>query len=192
MLSGSLFDIAPLEPLIASGYTLLTPNVRLARRIRVQWNEHCLAGGRRVWPTLAVEPLESWLLGQWQRAVARGLIPPLAPLGPAQSLALWEQVIARQEQESGDYHLLRPAAAARQAAQARDLLLRFEVDTARASIQQLFKLDLDCHTWWRWLTLFEERLAAAGQCTQMDCVQQLRDSGAALPAARLALVECED
>ena len=191
-MSGSLFDSAALEPLIASGYTLLTPNFRLARHIRTQWDSRCVAGGRRVWPTLAVEPLEHWLLGQWQRAVGLGLLPPRLPLNRAQSVALWQQVIAQQEQASGDYHLLRPAAAAQQAAQARDLLLRYQVDSARTSVQQLFRLDLDCHTWWRWLNGFEQRLAAAGQCTQMDCVRQLCDSAAALPRSPVALVECED
>jgi ATP-dependent helicase/nuclease subunit B len=64
-LADSFYDIAPLEPLIEQGYTLLTPNFRLARRIKSQWDARCLTGGARVWEPLAVKPLVCWLLEQW-------------------------------------------------------------------------------------------------------------------------------
>ena len=38
-----LYDIAPLEPLVAQGYTLLTANYRLARRIKAEWDAQKIA-----------------------------------------------------------------------------------------------------------------------------------------------------
>ena len=107
-----LYDITPLEPFIDEGRTLLTPNSRLARRIKAEWDIKRRAAGEQVWESFAVEPLESWLLGQWQLAVNLELLPPLMPLGTNQTLELWRQVICEEESKSADYHLLRPGAAA--------------------------------------------------------------------------------
>ena len=119
-----LYDISPLEPLLERGFVVLTPNFRLARRIAAEWDSRCLASGLSVWESLPVQPLESWLMQQWEQAVSLGRAPAVAPLNGAQTLELWQQVIAEEERQSDDYHLLRPAAAAELASQARDSLLR--------------------------------------------------------------------
>ncbi|HDY81800.1 MAG TPA: hypothetical protein ENH48_02445, partial [Halieaceae bacterium] len=190
--TGRLFDITPLQPLVEAGFVLLTPNFRLARRIKAQWDARHLANGEVVWQPLKVQPLESWLLAQWERAVSLELVPALAPLNPAQVLQLWQQVIAQEEQQSGNYHLLRPSAAAELAGQARDSLLRWEVDMTTEGIRQSFNFDADCGTFLRWLTLFEQRLGTAGQCTPMDCIRQLPAGAGQLPTNRAALVEFDD
>ena len=41
----SFYDLGPLEPYIERGCTLLTPNFRLARRIRSEWDRRCVARG---------------------------------------------------------------------------------------------------------------------------------------------------
>ena len=191
-MSHSLFDIAPLEPLIEDGFVLLTPNFRLARRIKAEWDARQVSNGVQAWESLAVQPLESWLLGQWERAVSLDLAPALLPLNPAQLLQVWQQVIAQEERQSGDYHLLRPSAAAELVSQARDSLSRWEVDMAAEGIRQSFNLDKDCGTFLRWLDLFEQRLAAAGQCTPVDCIRQLREIAPQLPRTRVALVDFDD
>ncbi|MGL4566780.1 MAG: hypothetical protein ACRCVD_15910, partial [Halioglobus sp.] len=66
----SLYDIGPLEPLIKGGFVLLTPNQRLARRIKSEWDARCVAAGATVWEPLPGLPLESWLERQWQQAVS--------------------------------------------------------------------------------------------------------------------------
>jgi len=190
--TGRLFDITPLEPLVEAGYILLTPNFRLARRIKAEWDGRRLANGEAVWQPLKVAPLESWLLAQWERAVSLNLAPVLTPLNPAQVLQLWQQVIAQEERQCGDYHLLRPSAAAELAGQARDSLLRWQVDMTAEGIRQSFNFDADCGTFLRWLTLFEQRLEAAGQCTPVDCIRRLAAGAAQLPTSRAALVEFDD
>ncbi len=184
-----LYNITPLEPLIEAGFTLLTPNYRLARRIKTEWNARRIAAGDRVWEPLSVQPLESWLLERWELAVSLDLVPPVTPLAPAQALELWRQVISQQATHSPDYHLLRPSAAAELANQARDTLRRWQVNMQSPGIRQLFDLDRDCGTFLHWLTLFEQRLAASGQCTVVDCLAQLPALAGQLPTVRVALLE---
>ncbi len=184
-----LYDITPLEPLIEEGYILLTPNYRLARRIKAEWDTRRMAAGDRVWEPLSVQALENWLLSQWERAVSLDLLPPVTPLGPALALELWRQVIAQQETQSPNYHLLQPAAAAELASQAHDTLRRWQVAMHTPGIRQSFELEQDCGTFLRWLTLFEQRLAAAGQCTLVDCLVQLASLSGYRPVARVVLLE---
>lgn len=187
-----LYDISPLEPLLERGFVVLTPNFRLARRIAAEWDSRCLASGLSVWESLPVQPLESWLMQQWEQAVSLGRAPAVAPLNGAQTLELWQQVIAEEERQSGDYHLLRPAAAAELASQARDSLLRWEVDVSAEPVRQAFNLDTDCATFLRWLALFEQRLAAAQQCTPADCIRHLCTTSIAEVPPRVVLVDFDD
>lgn len=184
-----LYDITPLEPLIGQGYTLLTPNFRLARRIKAQWDARCIAAGQRTWKPLSVQPLEAWLLAQWDMAVSNNLLPPVTQLTSAQTLELWRQVISEQQSQSPEFQLLRPAGAAELAAQARDSLLRWRVDKSGAAIRPLFEMDEDCATFLQWLKSFEDRLANDGLCTVADCLTQLPDLKGIHPAVPVALVE---
>ena len=101
-------------------------------------------------------------------------------------------MIAQEERQSDDYHLLRPSAAAELAGQARDNLQRWEVDMTAEGICQSFNLDEDCGTFLRWLALFEQRLETAGQCTPMDCIRHTLAAAGQLPTCRAALVEFDD
>ncbi len=186
----SLYDITPLESLVEQGYTLLTPNYRLARHIKTQWDVRRIAAGDRVWEPLPVQPLESWLLAQWELAVSLNLLPPVTPLSAAQALELWRQVIVQQARQSPEFRLLRPAAAAELASQAYEALRRWRVDMRRPSIRQSFELERDCGSFLSWLTLFEERLTASRQCTLPDCLTQLPALAGRLPPTPVALVEC--
>lgn len=184
-----LYDITPLEPLIREGVTLLTPNQRLARRIKAEWDAQQAAGGALAWETVSVAPLELWLQQQWESAARQGLVPPLTPLAPVQVLEVWRQVVDRHQRHTAGFHLLRPSAAAELASQARDTLLRWQVDMDASSIRSLFHLDGDCRTFLRWLEQFDARLARAGQCTQADCLVHLSVLSGQLPSTRVALVE---
>lgn len=184
-----LYDITPLEPLIRDGFTLLTPNQRLARRIKAEWDARQAAAGFLAWESLTVQSLELWLQQQWEKAASQNLVPPLTPLSAGQALEVWHQVVGRHRSQSADFHLLRPAAAAELASQARDTLLRWQVDLDASSIRSLFRLDEDCRTFLRWMELFDARLAGAGQCTQTDCLAHLAALAGQPPLTRVALVE---
>ena len=156
--SHSLFNIEPLKPLIEAGFFLLTPNFRLARRIKTVWDANQIAAGKRVWVPLRVMPLEGWLLEQCAQAVELGLLEPETTLDEGRALELWQQVIEQHQSNSGKYSLLRPAAAAAMASQARETLLRWQVDVDAAPIRQEFMLDDDCSTYLAWQDLFQARL----------------------------------
>ena len=191
-MSRNLYDIGPLVPLVEDGFVLLTPNNRLARRIKSEWDTVRAASGATVWEPAPVQPLESWLQKQWDNAVATGLVRPSLQINSAQALELWQQVIAQEEQASDRYHLLRPAAAAEVASQARETLLRWQVDTRARGVRQDFNLDEDCGTFLRWLDLFEQRLQESGQVTALDGIVQLLACAHALPRAKVALIEFDD
>lgn len=187
----SLYDISPLQELIEQGYTLLTPNFRLARRIKAEWDAVQAASGRRVWEAVAVQPLDAWLLLQWERAVRANLVPPVTPLSSHQTLEVWRQVISNQQSEANEFQLLRPSAAAELAAQARDTLLRWQVDLRARNIRPLFEMDADCSTFLRWSAAFEQRLRENRQCTQVDCLALLPELEGCPPVNRVALVEID-
>jgi probable DNA repair protein len=186
-----LYDIHALEAFIQQGYTLLTPNFRLARRIEIEWDSLCRAKGATVWEPLSVMPLEHWLLKQWDRAVSLQLLPQRTPLGHAQVLELWRQVIGEQTQRGADYHLVRTEAIAEMADQARELLLRWQVDTNTPRLQQLFHFERDCSEFMQWLRSFERRLAALELCAPADCLSQLTRLTPPFSDERVALVEFE-
>ena len=188
-MASGLYDITALEPLIGQGYTLLTPNFRLARRIKAQWDARQIAAGLRVWEPLSVQPLEPWLEAQWEAAVSRGELAPRILLSQAQAIEVWRQVISQQQRKSADLQLIRPAGAAELSAQARDTLLRWQVDWNRPDIRQQFELDGDCCTFLQWLDMFERRLRQDGQYTAADCLAQLPDLTNNRGDIRVALVE---
>ncbi|MBE9537717.1 MAG: PD-(D/E)XK nuclease family protein [Proteobacteria bacterium] len=181
-------DLEQLKPLLESGYTVLTPNFRMARSISAAWNQAQLKDGCHSWPTVKVSPLEAWLQGMWQDAVRAGLLKPLLPANSGQMLELWQEVIAGHERDTRGYNLLRPTAAAEQASRARDTLLRWQVDLKQAHHRQNFELDEDCATFFQWHTLFEEKLAGLGMVSPSDCLVNLLACAESLPRAKLALV----
>lgn len=188
----SLYDITALQPFIQQGCTFLTPNARLARRIKSEWDSTQLASGQRVWEPLPVLPLEQWLRNCWQQAVARGAIAPRLPLDKLQELQLWGQAIDRHTTQTNTVSLLNPNSAAELACEARDLILRWEIDVEAADTLQLFSLDGDCATFLSWLRLFEAQLASAQLCTAADCLVDLAALEREASAASVVLLECPE
>jgi len=190
--SYSFYDITPLESLIEAGFTLLTPNYRLARRIRSEWDEGCATAGSRAWEPLPVEPLEAWLLLQWRKAVAGHFLPPRALLAAGPTQEIWQQVIEEEQQRAAVYHLLQPAAAAALAGEARELALRWRVDLRARATRQEFELAEDCACWLGWCDRFTSRLEEAGLATPTDAIAMLPGCAGQLPPARVALLEFDD
>ena len=190
MASGQqLYNLDPLLPFIEGDFTLITPNFRLARRIKSQWDRLQQARGARSWPRLDVYPLDHWLLQQWQHYRRIGQLPPLTLLQDLQSRYLWRQVI--EERPEGEaLSLLRPTAAAELASSARDTLIRWRVDRARLSAA-IYPDDRDCHSFLAWLEEFERRLAKGSHCTGADTQSALLQVSP-VAQSRLVLVDFDD
>ncbi len=191
-LTHSLYDIATLAPLVDRAAALLTPNSRLARRMVAEWGAAQRATGITVWEPLDAHPLEAWLRARWSEAVARDLLPPRAVLSPLQEYQVWQQVIATHTARTGAIPLLRIGEAAELAAEARQRLLRWELDPAEPRTRQLFKLESDCAVFLDWLEQFESRLAADELYTPDDCLVALASLHDYPRAQPVALVECEE
>lgn len=185
----SFYDIEPLLPFIERGYTVLTPNLRLARRVRKEWDRRKRAAGESCWHTLPVESLDNWLMNAWQLAVEQGAVPPRQVLTSAQLNELWLCVISEVD---GGLNLLRPSAAAALAQQARDTLLRWRVDPGVEAVKQVFELDDDCRTFLTWLRAFEDRLQQNDLATPADCQLELLESRALPGDSNIVLLEIDD
>jgi probable DNA repair protein len=190
--SDSLYDIEPLAPLIETGYVLLTPNYRLARRVKTVWDARQAAAGKTLWAPVKVYALESWLSQRWDQAVELGLIEPKLVIDDGRAACVWQQVIAEHQNSSGAYSLLRPTAAAALASQARETLLRWQVDISAPDIRQAFKLDDDCATYLAWQVLFQKKLDEQGLISQADAYAQLLSVAPTLPKSPLALLGFDD
>jgi len=94
-----LFDIARVETAIDAGVTILTPNLRLARKISDAWNQRCLARGDTSWPAPPVHALGTWLDDCWLQLVDGAWPPALAGVAaqPLQEQWLWEHILAADE-----------------------------------------------------------------------------------------------
>ena len=190
--SPSLYDIKPLLPFIESGYILLTPNLRLARRIRDEWSRRQIAAGLSSWQPLAVSPLESWLQQRWLDDIEAGHLPSRLKLNPGQVEELWRQSISQSGGSADGLNLLRPDAAAKIAEQARDTLLRWQLDPHLPNYRQLFTLDKDSATFYQWLTRFEARLDTEQLATPADCLRDLLQHGHHELKYKVVLIEVDD
>jgi probable DNA repair protein len=189
--SQQFYQLNPLIPFIESGFTLLTPNFRLARRIKAAWDNLQQERGAAVWEPLPVYPLESWLLQRWRDSVCLGLGPDRVLLAEGQALELWQRAIER-EQARGQYRLLQDSAAASLAHQARERLLRWQVNLSAPRFSSAFELDEDCAAFLAWNEGFEQYLQADSLATGGDCVTQLLGCAEELPQGPLLLMDFDD
>lgn len=108
------------------GAILITPNRRLARAIKCEFDAEQIKRGRSVWPTADILPYSAFLERSWSELARfeRGA----TLLSAEQETALWERVITGSPQ--GEI-LLNPAATARQAHDAWAIRHAFRIDFAR-------------------------------------------------------------
>jgi ATP-dependent helicase/nuclease subunit B len=194
-LASSLFDIASLAPLMEQGQIFLTPNHRLARRIQSEWGAHQRSQGLAVWEPIPVFPLEHWLLSQWKLAVQRGLLEPRLLLSRLQEQQLWTRIIEEQTGSGEALTLLRPSAAAELSSEARDVLLRWDIEFGAAAVRQSFNFELDCSSFLKWCGLFDKELSSRSLCTPADAIAELAAlarTGSALPGEAVTLIACEE
>jgi len=123
------FPFLPRASLIQAaeqGAILITPNRRLARAIKCEFDAEQIKRGRSVWPAADILPYSAFLERSWSELARfeRGA----TLLSAEQEIALWERVIAGSPQ--GEI-LLNLAATARQAHDAWAIRHAFRIDFAR-------------------------------------------------------------
>lgn len=85
-----------LEAALARGATIVTPNKRLAREIRLRHDRAQLAAGRSAWTATRTLPWTAFVSELIADAQAAGLPVPTCQLDAAQSTALWHSIIAHE------------------------------------------------------------------------------------------------
>lgn len=164
------YPIDSLTEQLAEGVPILTPNQRLARRIKLAWGRRQVALGERSWRTPCVMSLEHW----WQacyrmRCLAGDTLPGL--LTPIQESALWMRCVESSEALA----LLRPAGAAELAAEAYRNLQLWGIDWRSAAVEQEFRFGEDSRLFLTWARRYEQRLEKLGLATLPALVPMLAD-----------------
>ena len=168
--TSNLIDITPISPSLLAGKTIITPTLRLARRVTSAWVEQTQA---LAVPSPAVFALEGWLETRWQDAVDTGQLPAAKLMSRLEERLLWEQVIERDLAKTDSFSLLQPAKAAQQAMRSRQLLMDYCCDYNAGGITTLFRDDPDCAAFLRWLIAFDQRLMADSLTTSGDAQRAL-------------------
>ncbi len=154
-----LFDTADLEPLLAQGWLALTPNRRLASRIRTAIVQRATAQGRIAVPTPPVLALADWLDQLWaQLCFTNPGGDDVWLLDSDQERALWQRIV--EHNDTGQ--LLRPAEAAQQAQQAHRTLTLWRQLPLRRDVAAEFDVTEESRTFRDWLGEFERRCRVLG------------------------------
>ncbi|ARN75868.1 PD-(D/E)XK nuclease family protein [Oceanicoccus sagamiensis] len=152
----SFFDVKPIWQPLAAGQLILTPNQRLASRIRTAYAIACGQINAPVVDAPAVYSISQWIDRCWQQLLGRA--DPLAltvkPLTATQEHALWEQIVAGSNLGAA---LLRPSATAQQAASAYRTLIDWRQDLSQADLREQLTADEDAAVLLQWVDQFEQR-----------------------------------
>lgn len=153
-----LFDPALIASELARGAVVLTPNRRLASRIRI-----ALAAHQTVMPAAPVFAIADWIEQLWQQLILRAdtLAAGVWVLSPAQELAVWEQSV-----QASDVPLLRPGQAAVQAQTAFRILTLWRQLPLANAVRSECEAQPDSAMFLQWLDHFSsscEKLQAIAQ-----------------------------
>lgn len=113
--------------LALAGATVLTPNTRSARNLRIE-AEWRILSSRPVCATPDILPLSAWVQRTWTDCLLRGYTNA-ALLQPQVTAALWEKMIS---DSPAAQHLMSHAAAAREVQQAWELIHQFNLSRMRS------------------------------------------------------------
>jgi len=176
---------------LSSGALVLTANQRLARNLMLAHGMRQRAAGVEVWRTPEVMPLGAWLAARWNEyADEAGECGEQCPvvLGPAQELALWEQIVARSVEGEA---LFQVHATAQVALEAWNLSLQWRLHLNEDDP----RLNLDAQAFLGWAKRYRGLCQARGWISGAelpDRVARLIREGVVAPPARVLLAGFDD
>ncbi|HVS26977.1 MAG TPA: PD-(D/E)XK nuclease family protein [Burkholderiales bacterium] len=175
------FPFLPRASLIQTaerGATLITPNRRLARAIKREFDAGQIKRGRSVWPAADILPYSAFLERSWSELarIERGA----TLLSAEQETALWERVIADSPQ--GEI-LLNPAATASQAREAWSIRHAFRIEFARYAAA----LDEDSAVFRRWAERYGKICAEKNWLDSARLADAIAASGTVLKPRKIVL-----
>lgn len=137
---------------IISGGTVLTVNTRLSRHILREYDRYMAQNGQAVWNTPEVVPFLAWLNNLWSENWPEQ--PLISKVG---SLALWEDIISRDESFS-DEGVLLSGGIVKSSFEAYRLVKDYHIDLPKEETY----LTEETKALRRWIRLYEERLLRMG------------------------------
>ena len=154
-----LFDIATLKKDIEAGALILTPNNRLATKIRQAWGQYQQQCGNTSWAQPEIYAIEQWIHEQWLQCCDAGIEQASAGMviSPQMEQILWEQVI-EDDSEKPD-HLLASGFAS---------LARSSYSVVQRWQIPLQRLQQDSPLLWRWIKAFRQKLKQYRLITTAD------------------------
>lgn len=178
-----LFDPALLAPAFERGALVITPNRRLASRIRL-----AVAASQSVAPAAPVFALSDWIEQLWRQMIV--CADPLAAgvwvLNSAQELLLWEHAV-----RSAETPLLRPGQAAEQAQSAFRTLSLWRQFPLSNAVRDECEVQPDSAMFLQWLDRFvagcEKRQAIALAERDRRVVEAVRQGRLQLPSALISV-----
>ncbi len=152
----SFFDVKPIWQPLVDGQLILTPNQRLASRIRSAYAIACAEKGATVVEAPEVYSISQWIDRCWQQLLvsAHPLALSVKTLSATQEQVLWEQVVTTSDLGAA---LLRPTATAAQAASAYRTLIDWCQPLNEQALRDRFTADEDSSVLLAWLDQFEQR-----------------------------------
>lgn len=154
-----LFDIATLKKDIEAGALVLTPNNRLATKIRLAWGQYQQQCGNTCWAQPEIYAIEQWIHEKWLQCCDAGIEQTSAGrvISPQMEQILWEQVI-EDDSEKPD-HLLASGFAS---------LARTSYSIVQRWQIPLQRLQQDSPLLWRWIKAFRRKLKQYQLITTAD------------------------
>lgn len=149
----SLFDVRPLWEPLTSGQLILTPNQRLASRIRSAFAIASAEAGDNVVFTPAVYSINQWIEQCWLDLLmnADPRATSVTVLSANQEQALWEKIVAESSYGSA---LLRPSATAQQAIAAFRTLVDWRQEVRSAALRATLLTSDDSAALMNWIDQF--------------------------------------
>lgn len=170
---------------------LITPNQRLASRIKTAWNHRQAGAGLKSWQTADITAIEHWFQTAWQHYVY-GVGSEHAGKRVLNQYAkhqLWQSCI---KSSPRGLALLKLSATAQQAASAYKTIKLWQLDMDSQAVRQQFVMDEDCSEFICWFDEFELLCEKQNCITPERCIELMLEDSLSLSFEELVLVEFED
>ena len=171
----SFFDVQSIWQPLVTGKLILTPNQRLASRIRSAYAIACHQQGQAVVDSPAVYSFNQWLDRCWQDLLitANPLAVGHKTLTASQEQAVWERVVSSSHLGAA---LLRPSATAQQAASAYRTLVNWKQCLSDQHLRDFFSDDEDAAVLLEWIDQFEQLCNENGWLPVVRIAEQVQSA----------------
>ena len=186
-----LYKVEAIATYLEQGVPIITPNQRLASRIKNAWNYQRGDSGVKSWRTADVSAIENWFHASWQKYTFG------SPRDHCKKLILDQYAIQQLwctciKNSTRGQALLKISATAKQAGNAYKNIKLWRLDMTSDVVRQQFAMDDDSTEFFRWFEEFERLCNVQGCLTPEQCIELMLEDPLSQKFDELVLVEFED